>query len=376
MRLLYAYLVAAFTLSDAFTIPPPTGPYGVGVKPHAFSHTTTNDPVAIGNVSTEILLTFYYPTTEKPEPRPYLYRALASYLESVIFSFPRGTLANITARLAPEAPFLSDPPLTKLPTLIFGPGLNGPPTQIHNALLADLASHGYTIVALDHPYEQPYLDFPDGTGVFSRIEGVPLEPPLILPMHAVRITDSIATLDALPTLSRTLGASFNTTHYVLLGFSVGGSVSFDTAVLEKNRTSRTILGAINLDGTPFGLAGSENSSAIDIHVPSLFLKSSTHPHDDAVNWESWQSGWVKEIRMPGTNHTDFSDYVLWKQWLGWSTPGNGVVEAKRMVEFVRGFVGAFVGFVVDGKEGVLSGDEGVRREWPEVEWLYNGTGKP
>jgi hypothetical protein len=84
---------------------------------------------------------------------------------------------------------------------------------------------------------------------------------------------------------------------------------------------------------------------------------------------SWQSSWAKLLIVHGkTNHTDFSDLGVLLQGNG-VTGGDGAIGAGRMVEITRRFVGAFFDMVGrTGGEGVLSGGDRVKEEWPEVEF--------
>lgn len=50
------------------------------------------------------------------------------------------------------------------PTLVFSPPFAGPPSQVFHALISDLVSYGCSVVTINHPYEQSYLQLPDGTG--------------------------------------------------------------------------------------------------------------------------------------------------------------------------------------------------------------------
>ncbi len=49
----------------------------------------------------------------------------------------------------------------KFPLLLFSHGW-GNPTFLYTAELQDIVSHGYIVVAVDHPYDTAYTRFPDG----------------------------------------------------------------------------------------------------------------------------------------------------------------------------------------------------------------------
>ncbi len=184
----------------------------------------------------------------------------------------------MTANLAFNAPPLPNSACEKLklPTLIFNPPGGGPSSRMFTGLLSELASHGYVIVTVDHPYEQPYLEYPNGTS-FTGVLPITWEGQTYLQqIYNYRLTDNSAVLDALPSISNDTGIPVNLTHFVFFGHSVGGSSSLSEVLIKKNRTAsknKTFLGAINMDGSIAGPA-LINDSLSDLQVPLLILKSS------------------------------------------------------------------------------------------------------
>ena len=65
----------------------------------------------------------------------------------------------------PETHTVEDAPLAggkrKFPLLVFSHGW-GNPTFLYTAELEDIASHGYIVAAVDHPYDTAFTQFPDG----------------------------------------------------------------------------------------------------------------------------------------------------------------------------------------------------------------------
>ncbi|KAF2798160.1 hypothetical protein K505DRAFT_322101 [Melanomma pulvis-pyrius CBS 109.77] len=372
------YLHFLFALTNAITFPSPTGPYNVGMRPYVLNHTTLNDPVAPSGTGSSILVNFYYPTKDAAPLQPYLPKALTTYYEEY-YSVPVGTFTNITAPIAPNAASLSANHSTRLPTLLFGPPAAGPPSHLFFALISDLASHGYTVVTVDHPYEPPILVYPNNTVIVGLPpDGGDVD---LGDLYAYRLADTSALLDALPEISRTLEVPTNLSHLVFLGHSIGGSAALNQVLVEKARnpphgSKKFFLGAINIDGMLFGDVAA-NSTSADLRTPSLLLANSENTPDVPTGWslfESLQTSWSKTVRVVGgVNHTDFSDLVVWKQGAG-ITGGNGVIKADRMVQITRKFVGDFMSFVQRKGEGVLSGSGKVLEEWPEVRFDYNGTG--
>ena len=131
---------------------------------------------------------------------------MAFQIFTTYYELPNGTIQNATARTTYEAKPLPVEEWKELNllTLIFSPPFAGPPSQVFHAFISNLVSHGYSVVTMDHPYEQPYLQLPDGTG----IPGLPVDHDInteeglefVQRVHNYRLTDAHAVLKALPSL--------------------------------------------------------------------------------------------------------------------------------------------------------------------------------
>lgn len=126
-----------------------------------------------------------------------------------MYRFKNGTLAAIT-----EDFLIKDArPLKKsIGTLIFGPGAGGPPIEVYTTILSDLASYGYTVIGLDHVYEQPFVRYSNGTGIIGLDILYDWDLQLIEAAYAFRMKDTAALIDYLPTLSKKFGGPINKTH--------------------------------------------------------------------------------------------------------------------------------------------------------------------
>ncbi|KAJ4352011.1 uncharacterized protein N0V89_007357 [Didymosphaeria variabile] len=354
---------------SGLSLPPTTGPYCVGSKAWELNKITQNDPVASDGIGKSVILNVYYPTRNETLPRPYILGGLATYYEEY-YNVSSGAFGNATARILDAAPTTGCDDLA-LPTLLWGPPFTGPPSQMFSSLFTDLVSKGYIIVTVDHPGEQPYLKYPNGTGITGLGKDFIPTSEFISRIHEYRLEDNSAVLNALPVLRKELGIPLNTTHVALFGHSLGGSAALNQLLFDRNRIHPQILGSIDIDGQVFPPAFANDSSA-NVHTPTLLLMSDEHLATgdfSLAQFVSWQSRWAKHLIVHGkTNHTDFSDLAVLLQGDG-DTGGNGAIKAHRMVEITRRFVRAFFGMVgrMTG-EGVLSGSEQVNEVWPEVEF--------
>ncbi|KAL1880130.1 hypothetical protein Daus18300_001493 [Diaporthe australafricana] len=347
-----AALSSVSSLVVAEEIPPYSGKYNVGARKHVIA---INEPdiFAPGNVSTSFLVTLFYPTLEEPDvpgTTPYLTEVTAKQFEEW-FQFPNGTLGNFTSRLQWNASFaenLLEDEGSESPTLIFGPGLGGPPCECYTLLLSELASNGFTVAALDHTWEQPYVLYPNG----SEYYGPPLdyawstEEALTAIDH--RINDTFAFIDAWPKLARKLGFASATDRFGTFGHSIGGAAALAFAQLVDQSV---VPAGINLDGSFWGKL---NSSAADVGRPSLLLGFEGHAtsHFD-ISWDTYteaQTSWWRVIEVNGTLHSDWSDVTFWKELDPPVHPNTGNISGERMVEVESSLVAGFFDWILWGKD--------------------------
>lgn len=343
-------IVAAMSQVRGLEIPPYTGKYNVGVTKQIIAVEAFPDILSPGNISTSFLATLFYPTLQTPESPgtiAYLTKGTATFFEEYL-ELANGTLGNLTDRIIREAPFaetLEQDEGRLSPTLIFTAALGGPPCQFYTIMLSELASRGYTVAALDHPYEQPYVLYPNGSEFYGPPSNFDWSTDDAIAVIYDRINDTLAFIDVWPTLSKELGFASGTDHLGIFGHSIGGSVALEVAQLVD---PSVIVSGINMDGE-FWLA--LNSSDADIKRPSLLL---AHEGHDVVLDPTWitypeqQSDWWRFITVNGTEHYDFSDLTFFKE-LSVGTP-TGNISTARMVEITNTLVGGFFNWTLLGQD--------------------------
>ncbi|KAF9268457.1 hypothetical protein L218DRAFT_510864 [Marasmius fiardii PR-910] len=384
MRFLFLFL-PHYSLS--LSLWDPTGPYHVSYTQYVLDHITPDDPTEPGNI---MLLTIHYPTRQVPNTTvAYLNPVTASIYDAL--SFPNGSLTSLTTSLQFQAPTLlgTSPEFgngtSPYPTIIFLPGA-GVPALLYTAYQSELASYGYTIVSIDHPGEAPYIQLPnDGGGIFSTLPST-LE--AVRGVYNYRVSDVLAMMsDAfLPSLIRTWGAPINTTHFGIIGHSIGGAGA--AGVMASNNASIASLFKIggNIDGsftqfTNSTLIGVNTSIPVpDLNRPFLELAAEDHFNGSETNsplgdhtWEYFnagQSGWRRNFQVDGTKHLDFSDIPLWVERLGGRDgllvgDANGDWTTHTVATILRKFIGYMEG---KGLQGVDEYTETV----PELFLLSEG----
>ncbi|KAF2490513.1 hypothetical protein BU16DRAFT_585720 [Lophium mytilinum] len=355
---------------SATSIPPPTGRYQVGSSKHVFEHITQDDPVAPNKIGTSLLITLFYPTKSVPNgPQPYIDNTTASVFESA-WNYTAGTIQHVTSSVQQNAPFLQGHnDESSYPTLLFGPGGGGPPSIMYTALLSELASHGYTIAAVDHPYEQPYLQYPDGTSIYGLPVVYSFSLELFNAIYEMRIKDFAALIDYFPTLTSQLNAPFNATHFAVFGHSLGGASALG-AMLQLP----SVMAGINMDGLLTGDPANTTVGVPDEKRNVMMFGQQDHTPENEGTWGIFpkaQTGWWREVTVDAALHLDFSDAAIWKGLGKNDQPEVGTIDGTRMVQIVRAVVTAFFDKLMGEKEAVLDGPE---KKWPELNFVGYGNG--
>lgn len=339
------------TTASAEPVPAPTGPYNVGVSKHVVPF-VNEDNVSPGNLSTEYLVTLFYPTADNAPcaAKPYVDPVTAELYAEVLGY----NISHLTSTVRWDAAFLDE---AVGPTLIFQPGGWGPPTEGYTILLSDLASKGYVVAAIDHPYEQPFVRYPNGTGIVGlAIDFNPDDLSFVNDLHEVRVEELVHFAEHLPAFAAELGAPFETSSVGAFGHSLGGSASLATL-----GQSEVVVAAINLDGTNWGSL----ADPVDLKKPSFLLGSEIHIVENDETWAKYvetQTGWLRLVTVNQTVHRDWSDVVWWQQY-GSLIPIEPI-DPHRGVELTRDLVTAFFDEHLKGVDGSIL--DGPSEEYPEV----------
>lgn len=313
-------------------LPRPSGPYNAGVRRFVqpfFTNNTQNEHPWIPRTVHEYLVTVYYPTLAPSVPAPYLDPELAKMIEIEWDFKERGVLANLEAHRVWDAPFLDE---QVGPTIIFEGRVIFPPTDANTVLLSDLASHGYTVVAIDHPGETTFLRMPNGTIVHGGCGLRCLEGSIMFMYTAssqVRREKAIDLMERWPSIVEEWGAPFATDKFGLLGYEMGGSTMIDVA----NRSTVAAVAAVATDRLageysrvygfkwlrkdhPYGHAKvfkkGLDKFGLDIKVPGLVLG-----WDRGMSRRYWMASllpraWHRWIVIERTELLDFCDAAIWK----------------------------------------------------------------
>ncbi len=253
----------------AITLPDISGNFAVSRVDYDLTDSSrdeifTDDP----NDKREIMLTVYYPADPAPdaEVAPYMSDSLRQAVTQQL-GIP-AMMLDITTHVYQDQPVASG----DFPLLIFSPGF-GNLTAYYTSLLEEVASHGYIIAAMWHPYSTGLVEFADGriaalndagSDLANNNDGV----------FGVWTGDALFALDTLEQFNQDdslLTGHINFEHVGAFGHSFGGATAAEIA-----HDDARVDAAINMDGTMFGEVADEG-----LTKPFMMMESELTPPTDA-----------------------------------------------------------------------------------------------
>ena len=384
--LVSAWSVAGFMQSPAplFELPRPTGPAPVGTTRWVVVDASREETFAPGRKREVEVVAWYPAAVSTGTTAPYMRDGMEEVL-----SFARAAklgnaydgLSVVRTHAIVDAPVAKTP--NQFPTIVFSHGYTGLPSS-HTALMEDLASHGWAVLHVIHPYEATGAMLSDGTvvtytdakdafrpgvnDVFNQwgAEGGTMEKVVaakddgekerLLRGYLTTLThtnavvrrwvaDVKAALDTRPSsaTARMLFARLDTRRIGVAGHSMGGVMAGQFCVEDRRCAA-----ALNLDGIP------QYGTMIDSKFPAAFLMVySARPGRAGASDIIYRRAASKYYRVDvdGTLHLDFSDMNFWGGPI--AKRAFGPLGAARAADITRQTVREFFAQELLGRESTL-----------------------
>jgi predicted dienelactone hydrolase len=364
-----ALILGSVALSYAlpmFRLPRPSGPYAVGttiiqLEDAGRTEIHANPP----GKSRRILVQVWYPAADS-RGRLAPYRRWPETTKLASYMAVLKTHSHLNAPVSAQgSPF---------PVLLFNPSWQGQRTQ-STFQTEDLASHGFVVAAIDHPYITGPIAFSDGEiirpdrslslGDFRR-NSVQEVIAIGAAETEYETKDDIFVLDYLQQLNQDRQSRFygrlDFNSVGAFGHSFGGAVALETAY----RDSR-VLAALNMDGWIFGEVSEAGINkpymqmSDDEPLPTeVDLRSSNLNHrgraelnfEDSRNVDRSLSrfgGYRLKIR--GAGHMNFTDRTIYSPIRKFSEAGS--IDPRRAQSIVEDYTLAFFSKYLKGSDELL-----------------------
>ncbi|MFF9484864.1 alpha/beta hydrolase family protein [Streptomyces sp. NPDC014676] len=201
----------------------------------------------------------------------------------------------------------------RFPVVLFSPGLGGVRTQ-NTAWAEELASHGYVVAALDHPYDSAAVVLADGRTVNTEIVSTgddDEDNERAVETTGIRAADLSFVLTQLGRpdqggIAGPLAGRLDTGRAAVTGHSLGGA-----AALQAARQDRRFDAVINLDGYP------RDPDPRSYRQPALVLTQAITPDTDPryiprlTQVLKLSTATSYRLTVPGAAHLTFMDAPLY-----------------------------------------------------------------
>ncbi|MBM7168659.1 alpha/beta fold hydrolase [Streptomyces sp. G44] len=285
-------------------LPAPTGPRPVGATTLHLVDSSRNDPWAPEIGVRELMVTVLGPAPARrgfpraPQQTP---RAARSFTDSCWRIHPELPKAGVDWGAVLTHARTGAPPLPgRRPVLLYSPG-GGDARTMGSSLAVDLASHGWTVITVDHPGDASEVEFPGARPgrepVRSTVLHGPPDAATFRTMIDTRVADLRFVLDAL-----------GLDRVGVYGHSAGG-----TAAAQALHEDRRITAAVNLEGYLDQLDG-ELLPVARQGTDRPLLLAGTDGFRDARLDRSWSAllahaGPVVRRQLDHAHHWAFTDYA-------------------------------------------------------------------
>lgn len=378
--------------ADNFDTPLPslTGRYGVGTQFFDFVDPTrptifTPHPTDYRALTVQI----WYPSLPLSQGRPTSYLSEAT---AQAYGHQLELPADVIQDVVEEATSIFthaylDAPLAATdqpyPVIFFSPGL-GVMREFYTSHAEQLASHGYVVVSLSHPYNAPVTEFADGRIVRQRWDAQAtdqnfLEQDALTNYLQLRVTDAQFILDQLtqwsqqnPTVNPFVG-SLDLAHVGMFGHNLGGATTAEVMRVDPRfKAGINVNGSLLSEGADQGLDRPfmTISAGLCDHLPSDGPGLSPDRPMDTLRGRAQRrcfdplKGDGYCLTVVGARHNDFFDLPLLELEPG---GGFGTLPLGRATEITQAYTLAFFDrYLKHQPQSLLTGPS---RAFPEVEML-------
>ena len=217
---------------------------------------------------------------------------------------------------------LVDPSKSSYPVVVLSPG-NATNVEFYASLAEDLASSGYVVVGVNHPYQVPAVRLADqSVALYQENLAVPakIEERLLDLRFVVDRLGEVAIDQGSP-----LGGRIDLDSLGVMGHSNGG-----IAAVELCKSDRRVDACLNLDGQAAGGAFGTDSEDQAPEQPYMFLTKETEMHEEiATRFEAGREGGYRVV-IPAASHDQFADGALFAPSLWpWARTVDRVNEVTR-----------------------------------------------
>ena len=347
VALILAAVTAASMVASTLAylrLPSPTGAFAVGRAVALLTDSARAEPRSAANDRRKVrLLTWYPAVKDSGQPLEYV-PDLDTIRVGLEASGELGSTEIAGLRLV-QAHSRRDAALAtseqSYPVVILSPG-NATNVVFYSSLAEDLASHGFVVIGIDHPYQVTAVDL--GEGRVAVYPGDPTAGPIgaeVVAKIDERVADIRFVLDRLAQDTAgfvALQGRLDLRRVGIVGHSNGG-----IAAVEASAADSRLLASMNIDGQLAGGPFSARPSPTAPTKPFLYLTKEMKLHSALDALFETAGPDTYRVVVPSAAHEAFADGPRFRPRLA---PIDGTADAVLTIE--RGFARAFFDRVLRG----------------------------
>lgn len=372
-------LTAVFTcVLPMFHLPEPTGPYAVGTRiVHLVDPVRMETHVFGPPRHREIMVQVWYPAAPAGQH-------LASYRTRQETTLLSSYMDVLWTHSYQDAPVASGAPF---PVILFNPAWGGQRTQ-NTYQTEDLASHGFIVVGIDHPYNSGPVAFPDGhvvpigtsPGISDFSDTSTLDGQIAIGDKEIHIqaADDILALNYLAAANSDPKSPWfqhvDADNAGAFGHSFGGAVSAQVCFQDSR-----VKAALNEDGWIFG-----DVLTHGLNKPYMIMSDDTPENPEDLHSANYQKRGVAQLNqideesidrtmrefggyffpIRGAKHDNFRDRVLYSPVR--RLTGSGTISPRRGHQIVESYTLQFFSHYLLGTPAPLLTEN--RNPYKEVQF--------
>lgn len=348
-------------------LPALTGPYCVGTTEVRVVDPVRDEPHTSADLKDkrELLLRIWYPVDPHVEGNYAEYMNQESFdwmikmfFLSRYFTLPKDANDQIKPHALKDAPLAGS--TRQFPLILFSPGLFYV-SYSYAAFVEDLASHGYVVAVISHPYISGITSFPDG----HTVEPVKIADTkkninvFLKDSFDIMVKDVGTILNRLEVLNSGGNPNPDEQQWVcridadkigMLGHSIGGAVA-----LQQCAQDERFKACVNMDGVPLGSVAEDGTDK-----PVMILRSvNIFKNKEFKSFWNKLTGDAYSVRIIGSGHTAYTDVgIMLKHFLPY-TPriifGVGAIDPEKMIALTNRYLLAFFdAYLKNGSTSTIS----------------------